>query len=520
MPTSLLIAIRSFSLRARLRFQTMQRSSWSALSRAILGACMPLCLAQGQPAQDEVGPIASALRNHEFAQALSLSKTALAAHPTDYRIWTLRGMATGGMGDLPQALSAYQHALKLAPSYLPALEGAAQSEFQMGRESAKPLLLKILAQRPDDPTSHALLGVLEYRNKNCGDAVGHFQKATEVIASQPEALTEYGSCLATLGHADDAVAVFTQALASVPAKPQARYNLALAQWDAHHSEDAMKTLRPLLDSTPADGDALTLAAEILESESDTPHAVEVLRKAILANPKNVEPYLQFAALSYDHSSAEVGIDILDAGLTQLPKEPRLYLVRGILLTQLGEFPRAANDFETASRFDPQLSFLGVAKGLVRSQQHRSAEALAEFRRAAKTHPSEAYAQYLLAEALQGEVKSVGSPEYKEEVEAAARAVKLDPSLVAARDLLSSEYLEYGQIKLAIEQSRAALALDPNDQQAVYHLILALRKTDQRDQVPALLKRLVELRANTREDDKARKGYRLYETPAPTSPAAP
>jgi tetratricopeptide (TPR) repeat protein len=479
---------------------------------------MPLCFAQKQPARDEIGPISNALRSHDFAQALSLSKTALATRPADYRIWTLRGMATSGMGDLPQALTAYQHALKLAPDYLPALEGAAQSEFQLGHESARPLLLKILAQRPDDPTSHALLGVLEYRNKNCDGAVSHFKKAAGVIASQPEALTKYGLCLATSGHSDDAMAIFAQVLALEPAKARARYNLALAQWDAHHPEDAMKTLQPLLDSTPADGDALALTADIFESESDTPHAVEALRKAILANPKNVEPYLQFAALSYDHSSPQVGIDILNAGLTQLPQEPKLYLVRGILLTQLGEFPRAADDFEAASRFDPQLSFLGEAKGLVRSQQHRSAEALAEFRDAAKAHPNDAYAQYLLAEALQGEGKPAGSPENNEEVEAAARAVKLDPNLVAARDLLGSHYLEYGQLELAIEQSRAALALDPNDQQAVFHLVLALRKTDRKGEVPALLKRLVELRANANADQKARKRYGLYETPASTSAA--
>ncbi len=421
-------------------------------------------------------------------------------------------MATAGMGDLPQALLAYQHALKLSPAYLPALEGAAQTEFQMGRDGAKPLLLKILAQRPDDPTSHALLGVLEYRKKNCEDAIGHFQKATTIIASQPGALSEYGLCLAALGHSEDAIGVFAQALAQEPAKPEARYNLALAQWNAHHAEDALKTLQPLIDSSSADDDVLTLAADILDSENNTPRALAVLRQAILANPKKVEPYLQFATLSYDHASPQVGVDILNAGLTQLPKEPRLYLVRGILLTQLGQFTNAADDFGTASKLDPQLSFLGVAKGLVKSQQYKSVEALAEFRAAVKAHPNEAYAQYLLAEALQLENTPAGSPGYKEELAAAIRAVKLDPNLVVARDLLSSVYLEYGQIDQAIEQSRAAIAIDPNDQQAVYHLILALRKTNQKDQIPPLLKRLVELRANTKaSQETAPKRYRLSDT---------
>ena len=304
----------------------MQMNLRCALSFCFLMAWMPFCLAQGQPAQDEVGPIAGALRSRDFARALSLSQAALTRRPDDFRIWTLRGMATAGMGNLDLALAAYQHALKLAPDYLPALEGAAQTEFQMGQYGAGPLLLKILAQRPDDPTSHALLGVLAYRKKNCGDAISHFQKATAVIAGQPEALNEYGLCLASSGRTEDAIAIFAQTLALEPSKPAIRYNLALAQWDAHHTEDALKTLQPLIDSVPADGDVLALEADIFESENDTVRAIAVLRSAILADPKNVGPYLQFASLSYDHASPQVGIDILTAGLTQLPKEPKLYLV--------------------------------------------------------------------------------------------------------------------------------------------------------------------------------------------------
>jgi hypothetical protein len=89
-------------------------------------------------------------------------------------------------------------------------------------------------------------------------------------------------------------------------------------------------------------------------------------------------------------------------------------------------------------------------------------------------------------------------------------------MVAAHDLLSAIYYDDEQTNLAIEQSRASLALDPNDQQAIYHLIVALRKTDRKDQIPALLKRMIELRSNAGNGQKASKQYRLYETPAPAA----
>jgi tetratricopeptide (TPR) repeat protein len=473
-----------------------------------LWATVSFAQVQGQHPPANIAPIIDSLQHHDFLTALKLSQKILASEPGNYTVWTLRGMASAGIGNPTQALAAYQHALRLAPAYLPAMEGAAQTEFQLKRPETRDMLLRILTQRPEDPTTHLLLGMLDFSTGKCPDAVHHFAKADHALAVRPESLNEYGACLAQLKRLDDAVAVFTRALSLKPVQQEARYDLALAQWQDNKPDDALATLKPLVESAPVSSDALALSAEILEARQDTVQAVALLRKAILADPKNIDPYLDFASLSFDHASPQAGIDILNAGMTQLPNEPKLYLVRGILLTQLGDFTRAAQDLETASRITPHVQFLGVAEGLVESQQHNSAQALARFRAAVKLHPNDAYAHYLLAEALDGEGKHPGSAEYKEEVDAATKAVKLDSHLVAARDLLASIYLENGQTDLAIQESREAIALDPKDQQAVYHLILALRRTDQKDQIPSLLKRLMELRADPANHQPGAKQYRL------------
>ena len=186
--------------------------------------------------------------------------------------------------------------------------------------------------------------------------------------------------------------------------------------------------------------------------------------------KTSEPqaYLQFAELTYDHGSPKIGIDFLNAGIAQLPHEARLYLVRGVLLCQLGEFTKASDDFQAANRIDPGLSYVDVAQGIVESQVHKPAEALAQFRAAAKEHPDEALTQYLLAEAVSQQEK----PNTAEEISAARRAVQLDPKLVAAHDLLAGMYLQQGDKHQAVAQSEASLAVDSKDQQALYHLILA------------------------------------------------
>ena len=467
----------------------------------------PACV--GQTANAD---IITALRNQNFDQALQLSEGSLQKSPNDYRIWTLRGMAYSGERKSTEALNSFEHALKLNSNYLPALEGAAQVEYQQGNKAAKAYLQRVLALRPDDLTSHAMLGVVAYREKDCSSAVVHFQKAGDLLSSQPAALAEYGSCLAKLGQFENATPVLQQALAAQPGNQQVRYNLALAEWKANHPEDAMATLQPAGDS-PEDEEFSLLAADISESQNDTARAIELLRKAILAQPKKVDAYLDLAYISYEHASPQVGVDVLNAGLTQLPDNAQIYLVRGVLYAQLGKFTEATEDFATANRLDPNLSFTGTALGIVESQEHRSGEALDTFQAAAKAHPKDALTQYLLAEALSQQ--NTPQSHDTEAIAAAQLAAHLDPQMVAARDLLATLYLRNGHTQAAIEQCRAALATDPKDQQALYHLILALRKTDQKDQVPELLKQLMQLRTATQQQAAQEKRYKLDDVVTPS-----
>lgn len=473
-------------------------------------------LSQGPMPTDKIGWILAALRSENFALALRLSQTALAEHPDDYRLWTVHGMAAAGLGNAPPALSDYEHALGLAPGYLPALEGAAQTSLQLHHPAARMFVSEILAQRPEDPSAHTLLGIIEYREGHCALAADAFARAVPVMNSQPEALTDNGTCLAALKRNNEAVTAFTQALALDPTREETRYNLALAQWDAHHPDEALQTLQPLVQRQPADPDVLTLEAEILESENNTSRAVPVLHQALLEDPKDLQAYLEFGTLAYNHASPQIGIDIVNYGLQQMPEEPRLYLLRGVLLTQLGHFRRAAGDFETANRLDPNLQFLGVAEGLVESQRHNPAKALEKFRAAVREHPQEGYAWYLLAEELKQRSPRPGSPEVTEELTAAKTAVKLDPELGPAHDLLSTLYYQNGQKRLAIEQSRIALARDPNDEQAVYHLILALRWSGDREEIAGLVRRLATLQADRQSRAAAGKQYRLYESVEPST----
>ena len=137
----------------------------------------------GQGAGEQETRIASALRDGDNAAALQLLGPALRQLPEDAQLWTMQGVAYDRHGNKKEALASFEHALKLAPDSIPALQGAAQINFDAGSPRAIPFLQRLLRLHPDDVTSHGLLAILEFQQGNCSGALPHFQKAAAVFKS-------------------------------------------------------------------------------------------------------------------------------------------------------------------------------------------------------------------------------------------------------------------------------------------------------------------------------------------------
>src|SRR5580700_12044227 len=236
----------------------------------LVAVLSPCSFIVAQAAADQIGPITSALRAGQYDEALKLLQRELAHSPQSSQLWTLRGMANSGKGDKKEALVAFRHALSISPDYLPALEGAAQIEYESGGKDAATLLEHVLRVRPQDPTSHAMLAVLAYRKGDCATAVKHFEQSGPLIDSQPGALRGYGDCLVRLKENEKAIAVYTRALPQSDADPAIRFHLASVQMMLERPKDAIATLQPALQQEKPDSDLLDLAASAYEADGNTP----------------------------------------------------------------------------------------------------------------------------------------------------------------------------------------------------------------------------------------------------------
>jgi tetratricopeptide (TPR) repeat protein len=485
----------------------------------VVAVLTSLGLAASENKKDQVEAISSALRAQQFDRAVELSRSALKTDPNDAQLWTLHGIALSNTGNTKAALTAFQQALKRSPNYVAALEGAAQLYYQAGSRRAVPLLNRVLRLRPGDPTAHAMLAVLEYREGNCQNAVGHFERAGALVESQLDALHAHATCLVRLKQLDGAVRVLQRALALQPNNPGERRLLAAVQLMAGKPQDATVTLTPLLEGPGPNAETLSLASAAYEKAGDTPRAVSTLRQAILLDPKNVNLYLDFATIAFAHQSFQAGIEVLNDGIGLQPAAP-LYLARGVLYVQLAEYDKAEADFEKANELDPSQALSAAAQGLAAAQANDLDRALATIEAQLARKPNDAYLLYLQADILAQKGPEPGTQDFERALTSAKKAVSLQPALAAARGVLAKLQLQAGQYDAAVEQCRKALVSDPKDQTALYRLIQALRKSGNRAEIPDLLKRLAALREQSAQEERERYRYKLVVGEAPDIPGVP
>ena len=469
-----------------------------------------LAIAQGQRPADNIAGIESLIRSQKYNQALAVTQVDLRTNPRDASLWTLEGVIYSLMGEDLKGISAFEKALILSPKFSPALKGEIQLLYSRRDDRAIPLLKRQLAIDANDQTAHEMLAMLERKHGDCQAAVAQFALSKNSVMDHPESVEGYGDCLFRLDEYQDAVPVFEKLVELLPNAVYPRYDLALVLFDAKQYEQALKVLEPLLATDKDDAEVLSLASQAYERNGKLPEAVSLLHEAIVLSPRTTDYYVAFATMCLDHDSFQVGIEMMNAGLKYNPESAKLYISRGLLYAQLAEYDEAEADFARAEKLDSKQSISLYAGDLAIVQRNNPDEALARLRVQLKEHPNSPLLNFLLAKLLINQAPTTGSVPFQEAMRSCQLAIKMKPDLVDARDLLASMYMSSGQFDLAAEECRQALRYVPTDETATFHLLISLKHTGKKDELPGLVKRLLELHQQSLQKELDRKKYRLVD----------
>jgi tetratricopeptide (TPR) repeat protein len=392
-----------------------------------------------------------------------------------------------------EAIAAFTRSLAVNPKQEQSLVQLSQLYLATGQpQLALARLAQAQALTPNNPELVYLMIQAELAANDLPAAFTHVEKLRQLAPTEFNAHANVGVMLRERGQADAAIAqlLFAQPLA--PGNEELAYQLALAWLDKKDGVSAERAVKKV----PALANAargLALLAQALTLQNKSAEAIAAIESALQAEPQSGEYQLQRGILllaangaaatraRYETQSRQltareqiiVGLSWLaekrlaeaaqafDASIALNGRDALARMLRGATAGQLGDFARAATDFNTARELD-------------------AANALAHF----------FYGYALMKQGGKGDLPA----------EPLRRALALKPNFAPAQRQLGIWYMEAGRLKEAESALTRAVQLDAQAAETHYQLGLLYRRLKQTARAQEELALFEKLKANDKQAD--------------------
>jgi len=236
--------------------------------------------------QADLALITTYLRKQDADRALKAVERLEKKQPNNPLTHNLRGLALLAKRDVAGARASFEHAVKLDPTYMPAVTNlaqldlrekkpdAAQKRFQAvlakqpnneqalsglavllritgaPKEEIERLLRQAVAGNPSSPNARIALVNFHIGNRDFAKAVAAAQEAQAALPTNAAVTEALGTAQLAAGEPRQAIATFMRLSEMTPNAPQPLIQLARAQLAAKLPDDAIKSLRSALALRP------------------------------------------------------------------------------------------------------------------------------------------------------------------------------------------------------------------------------------------------------------------------------
>jgi len=476
----------------------------------------------------------SDLQRGDFDAAIRSLNDVLSRTSGDLKALNLLGIALSSAGRADEANGRFREALRIDPTFSPALKNLAINEFNQGRiADAERDFEAALARIPDDDVVHVHLGEIAFERKRCGAAVAHYEQSGRRVTQNPRWTLHYATCLAAdreiaeavavldsaadpdgatrfeagvmLGRAGayaDAARFFAAARKGYENPYAAVYNETLMRIKAADYEGAVGTAEIFFEGDKTRAELYNLASQAYLKMGRIKEAYDALRAATRAQPDAQENYVDLASICIEHQNFDLGLEIIGIGLQYRPDSSILHLQRGVVRAMRAELGPAEEDFDAARRLAPDQPGPYAGLAMIWMQTGQAGKAVDVLRREMHRRDRDHIVPYLFAVALMRSGVDATTPDAAEAVDALHAAIRANAEFAPAHSELGRLLLKRGDLEGAIRELERAVAIDPEITAALYNLGQAYRRKGDAARAVELLARVTKLNAQERGDDPA------------------
>lgn len=445
---------------------------------------------------------AALIRSHQYQNALLQIDQSLKLSPQNAWSWFYRGLALDGLGDSPQALLGFRHALRIDPDLLPAAEAGAQIAYREHARSAQSFLDDVIRLDAHNATAHAMLGVLALEKGNCVAAIHDFDQAGTLadIPAATKRSTEL--CRAQLsaqnGDLTSASRILNDLHAREPDDPTIQLDLASIAMQEHKAQEVIELLGS--QRSAASAGALNVLASAYAEQDRIAEAIATYRDSIALAPKDDDGYLGLATLSMEHQSADVALSVLNAGLNVNRNDARLLVMRGSVYAQTGKNDLAQNDFGEADRLAPNSIYGTLGMGVLLREDGNLEQAEDVLEHKLNSSAQDPVLSFMLADVLVRQGAAPGDARFTRALSLLRTSVRQQPTMAPALALLGKLELKANDPKAALAYLVTAIRYQPNDRTALNQLVATYRRLGRDGDAERVSEQLKHLVAEERDQE--------------------
>jgi Flp pilus assembly protein TadD len=435
----------------------------------ILGVC-PLLLGVallGQSSGVFVSKAQEDINAGRYSQAEEDLSRAVAADPTNWKLWNNLGVVRIQLGESESAIKAFERARRLAPQEAPPYFGLGFAYMKTGDyEKALEAYRGGLARDPNDVTANQNYAFLLTQNGDFRDVVEPLKRLKSL---QPEDVSTRATLIEAYlkaGMKNEGEDEINQLLKAHIATMQEELSLAKLLLADGQGSPAVEVLRHTAATWPEAAEPHGDLGLLLTKGQQYEAAVSELGRAAQLDPNSAEYALGLgeALLRWRHDS--VALQYLLAVQTKFGKLPLYEFELGLAYYYLTQYPPALKEFESVAQEQPKSSPVQYLLGGTYQALGELDKAEDCFRKAIALKPDEASYYLVLASLL----KKVHPADLTEPVSLSEKALALSPDNEDVKLLLASCYQTQGKLAEAQALLEAVVTSDPDFRAA--HVALA------------------------------------------------
>ena len=369
----------------------------------------------------------------EFSQAAAELTEAAKLAPNAPTIRTALAAVRLASGEFDLAIEAAKTGIRLNPRNLKAVRILGAAYLQKGEiANAKKVFEMIIAQVPQESSSHYQLGLIARQDKRLPEALAHFEKALKGSPGSVQALSQIASVHLSKGDASAARERVLQQIQAVPNNPLF-YNLLGGLWmqanEAVQAEAAFKKAIEINEGLQA---SYMNLAELYRRTSRIEEAIQEYEDLIKRNPKLVSAHMVLGMIAEQQKGYEKAKSHYQDTLAIQPTfAPAANNLAWILAEHGGNLDVALSHAQTAREQQPEEPHIADTLGWIYYKKDAYLKSVSLLREAAEKLRDNPVVQYHLGMAQFKKGDTAGA---KRALEA---ALKISPDFPGADEAKST-----------------------------------------------------------------------------------